>query len=325
MISFLQHLYSRIYIGFQIRHYKANNKLLWVMSILSLIVLSKIIYWSFVIRSFLGCLPPKLTGNGDIFVSLTSFPARIGIVWLTIDSIMRQKLRPANITLYLSKEEFPQKRDLLPKRLRKYENLGLRIVFVDNNLKPHKKYFYSFQDNHGKCIVTVDDDLLYDDDLLLKLWDIHSAHPGCICANKGRKISLSKDGFNSYNNWDEIIDMGDFVGSDLLACGYGGVLYPPDFYLKFRDRICDAQAIEETSLCADDLWLKAQELRADVKVCVRSYYPHPVSLPSSSKSALSTTNRDMIKNGNDNQWILLDNKYNLRELILRNDQENIIS
>lgn len=90
-------------------------------------------------------LPKQKTTQGEkMVVSLTTFPLRIGKVYLTIQSILRQS-RPADrVLLWLSKEEFPEEAQL-PENLLRLKERGLDIRFCDN-IRSFKKVFYTAQE-----------------------------------------------------------------------------------------------------------------------------------------------------------------------------------
>lgn len=52
-----------------------------------------------------------------IIVSLTSYPARISTVHLTIDTLLSQTRKADKIILWLAPEQFPNKEDDLPAQL----------------------------------------------------------------------------------------------------------------------------------------------------------------------------------------------------------------
>ena len=62
-----------------------------------------------------------------VIVSLTSFPARIDTVYITIRSILMQSLKPDIIILWLAQEQFPEKEKELPYNLLKLKKYGLTI------------------------------------------------------------------------------------------------------------------------------------------------------------------------------------------------------
>ena len=78
-------------------------------------------------------------------VSLTSYPKCIRMAFDVIRSLEQQTKLPDKVVLYLSKEEFPEQKfapDVIPYT----GKLDFMIRWVDGNLKPHKKYFYAFQE-----------------------------------------------------------------------------------------------------------------------------------------------------------------------------------
>lgn len=183
----------------------------------------------------------------DIVVSLTSFPVRINYVWLTIETIKRQTLRPLKIILYLSKEQFPHQEQDLPQNLLNECDELFEIKFVDDDLRSHKKYYYAFQEYSDKNIVIFDDDLFYESHILEALYKGHRENPQCIISSLAIMIT---DG-RKYKDWEKN-KRKNFSSLNLIAIGVGGVLYPPRCY---AERVFDIDAIKENCYKADDLWL----------------------------------------------------------------------
>ena len=59
----------------------------------------------------------------NIIVSLTSYPKRIGTVWLTIETLLRQSVKPDEIILWLAQEQF-KSIDVLPRELIELQKCG---------------------------------------------------------------------------------------------------------------------------------------------------------------------------------------------------------
>ena len=147
-----------------------------------------IIGWSYVYKAcklFLNIFYPiihksrkkiGINSESEIIVSLSSFPKRINNVWITIETIMEQTKQPKKIILWLAEDLFPNKEADLPKNLLKLKKYGLEIQFCED-LWPHKKYFFSMKKYPDDIIVTVDDDVLYPDNMLEQLWKIHQKYP----------------------------------------------------------------------------------------------------------------------------------------------------
>ena len=116
-----------------------------------------------------------------VIVSLTSFPARINKVWLTIETILRQMEKPDKVLLWLYKDEFKDKK-ALPRNLLRLAHRGLEIRFCDENLRSHLKYYYTMLSYPDANIIVIDDDMLYPPDLIKKLKIFNVKYPeGIIC------------------------------------------------------------------------------------------------------------------------------------------------
>lgn len=114
-----------------------------------------------------------------IIISLTSYPKRIGDVWITIETLLRQTVKPDMIILWLADTQF-NGIESLPKKLIDLQKSGLTIRFC-KDLKSHKKYFYTMQEYPEDLIILVDDDMFYPYDMIEKLLKLHYEYPQDIC------------------------------------------------------------------------------------------------------------------------------------------------
>lgn len=291
--------------------YKQSNKLLWIICNVAYRLVEWIIMGVLYMHKYFAIYPQPLKNESGIIISLTSFSKRINNVWMVIDSMFYQKSLPERVFLYLSKEEFPNERKDLPQRLLHYENIGLEICFRANNLMPHKKYFYALQEHPDKCVITIDDDMYYRDDLVEHLLSLHKRFPNCICSNTIHTIALRNNDFESYKNWKSFSAPNK---PSLLNCAIGcnGILYPP-YIFKNRD-VFDVANILKLSLRADDLWLKAHEILERIEVVSGEYYCAGPTIIGSQIVALMDSN--CINNGNDCVWKILDEKFGLHAKLL---------
>ncbi len=197
-----------------------------------------------------------------IIVSFTSYPKRFASIPLTVKSILYQSCKPDKIVLYLAKEECAEQ---LPQQLLKLQQYGLEIVFVNEseNLKSHKKYFYSMPEYPEDVIITIDDDIMYPKNMIKKLYQSFQSYPNCVSASRVHRIKIENHNLCRYNDWD-ICCKDEYEPSDwLFATGCGGVLYPPGI---LPERTFNRTLILKLCLNADDVWLKFMELMNGVKV-----------------------------------------------------------
>lgn len=230
----------------------------------------------------------NLGRNKKIIVSLTSFPQRITVVHLTIESILHQTMLPDKIILWLSEQQFPKKK--IPERLSKLTSRGVEIRFVDGDLRSHKKYYYAMKEFIEDIIITIDDDIYYRNDLIENLIFWHNKYPEKIIANWLRIVKLDLQGNSTYRSWPEATKQGEVIFRG-CAIGCAGVLYPP--YSLYED-VCDENLIKELCLTADDIWLASQASLKHTDYVFTNYKQHHLSVRIHNNITLLDQNR--IKN-----------------------------
>ena len=227
--------------------------------------------------------------NADtIIVSFTSYPARIKNVWMTAATLLAQSYQDMYVVLWLSKDQFPEGMRGLPKKLQRLRKKGLDIRFVDDDLRPHKKYFYAMQEFPNNNIVTVDDDILYHPDLVFCLLDCHKKHQNCVVCNRGVVIK-----HGAYRTWPLNTFFCD-ERTDVMPTGIGGVFYPAHIFDETP--IFDSETIRRTCLNGDDLWLNLMTRLAKRKVVQTDFSMGLITILSSQHSALCKENIEEDRN-----------------------------
>ncbi len=205
-----------------------------------------------------GCNP-----DSDVVVSLTTYPARIKTVWCTVASLLNQTYKPFKVLLYLSKEQFPEGIESLPKNLTRLQNRGLEIVFVEGDLKPHKKYYYALKEYTDYMVITADDDIFYPENHIEFFVKASHRFPDAVICTRSHMVTMEdaeSRRFAPYNSWDEqLTSEPNYV---TMPVGCNGALYKRRF---FDDELFDKDKIMELSLYTDDLWLKIMELKNGTK------------------------------------------------------------
>ncbi len=190
------------------------------------------------------------THEEDITVSLTTFGERIETVYLTLESLARQTIKPTNVWLWLSNTEFKGKP--LPISLERLKVRGLEIKYCED-IKSYKKLIPTLRELKKGVVITIDDDVVYPENTIEKLIRAHQKYPESICCNIAKRITYSSNGdILPYNDWDVYVKESE--PSDLLLpIGVGGVLY---FEGCFDDKVLNFELFNELSPSADDLWFK---------------------------------------------------------------------
>lgn len=203
--------------------------------------------------------------QSNLIASLTSFPARIEHVWITIESLFQQSYKPWKVVLVLAEEEFPGKK--LPKTLEDQVDRGLEIIWVSRNTRSFKKLLPVKEKYPSSYIVTFDDDIIYETKRTERLVRFYKSNPGCIVACRGKEVLLAKQGFMPYMEWP----MANRKSPDgkVLATGVGGILYPPG--LLNEQMLLDIDNAQRLTPTADDIWFWATAVYSNVPVRCLAY------------------------------------------------------
>ena len=265
-----------------------------------------VFYWEFFTVKKQDYRKMKALRSRKIIVSLTSFPARIGLVARTLAPIFAQTHPADKVLLWLAPSQFPEKEADLPQNLLQLVADGKLEIRWGRNLMPHMKYFYTMQEFPEDVVVTIDDDIIYPKDMLEKLYKSYLMYPEAVSAMRAHLILWDENNrIRPYNQW--IMETYGCIhkpSMQLFATGVGGVLYPPKL---FDPIFFDEEVIVKTCLRADDLWLKAMEAISDVPVVVADQAEILECFPGSQETALSSSNVDQNQNdvqlGNIIQWL----------------------
>lgn len=197
----------------------------------------------------------EITYPEQVIVSLTSFPPRMPTIATCVKSLKLQSYRADRILLWLSLDQFPGREAGLPETLLALVDDQFQIRWVEGDLGPHKKYFYAMQEFPDAVIITVDDDVAYNIELVGALVRGHRDRPNCIIAGRTNLIRFRPDGsFRTYDHWAyDYQHLREAETYSLLPTGIGGVLYPPR---ALPPQAFDVEGIKTSCPHADDLWLK---------------------------------------------------------------------
>lgn len=199
-------------------------------------------------------------------ISVTSFPARIEKIWITLDCLLRQTFKPDKVILWLANEQFPDKK--LPDSLLRLQERGLEIKFCED-LKSHKKFYYTMLENPDANVITFDDDVYYPNYILEKLVETHKKFPEAVVANFAHKVVINNGKIANYMKWKHKFKAIKEPSHWLLQVGVGGVLYPSG---KLYKDAFDKNLIFAVSPRSDDVWLKTQCYLNDTKIVTNNYF-----------------------------------------------------
>lgn len=211
--------------------------------------------------------PKGVDGASQVIVSLTSFPARIGKVYLTVETLLRQTVRPQKVVLWLADSQFPGRE--LPPRLRRLERYGLEIRWCED-LRSHKKYYESLREYPECTLVTADDDTFYPESWLRDLTETAARWPNTVVCMLATEMRFADGRPLPYVQWPYMTEALTAPRMDLLPIGCEGVLYPPHI---LHPDVLDKDFFMAACRNADDLWLRAMSLRNGIRVMTANPAP----------------------------------------------------
>lgn len=242
-----------------------------------------------------------LTHSPRIIVSLTSYPPRISTVWQTIRSLLAQKTLPDKIIIWLCKTEFPRGERDLPDSLKKVLWHDVEIRWVDDNLGPHKKYFWALQEFADDIVITADDDLIYRNTMISDLMSMHQKFPHAVIASRTHLMMFQDNGeLKPYKHW--IFEAPHYyprlvgiASPRLFATNGAGTLYPPH---SMPAETFNKPAIMGLCPNADDLWLKVMQIKAGIPV-VASTDDQLLNYVPGTQGQAALTHENIDRGGND--------------------------
>jgi hypothetical protein len=192
--------------------------------------------------------------NENIIVSLTTYSKRIYDVYVVIESLLNQTLKPNKIILWLDEDEFNE--HTIPSLLNRQQTRGLEIGYC-KDLKSYKKLIPTLEKYPKHIIITADDDIIYPFDLIENLFKEYVKDKQCIHYNRGHKMTRDKKGrLRCYQDW-----IWEYQGIEKslfhFPTGGAGALYPPHC---FHEDILREDLFLKLAPAADDVWFKAMTL-----------------------------------------------------------------
>ncbi len=186
-----------------------------------------------------------------VTVSLTSYGARLRTAHLAVESILRGRVKPSRVILWIAEEERVAR---LPGGLRRLAARGVEIRYVQDD-GPHKKYWpiISELDELPLAVVVADDDVIYPRYWLAELTEEHDRTGREVIAHRAALVDIDESGnIKPYVEWQHALK-GE-CGPRVLPTGMGGVLYGR---LALEAVAARGTGFRIVAPRADDLWLHA--------------------------------------------------------------------
>lgn len=210
----------------------------------------------------------QINKKNPVYISLTSIFKNQDILIQTLQSIMKQTRPPDKICLYLSEEPYIlddgfKDKKITNSKLLKYinDNSIIDIKWV-KNIGSYRKLLPLLKDKWDEdcIIITIDDDTIYDTNLIENLVNDYHKHK-CVIGYRGFTPSFDKLENFDYRKHVKLQHLSLYN----FFTGKGGILYKPQFFHKTHDLIFNDKIYLDTCPTGDDIWFYIVRLLNNVK------------------------------------------------------------
>lgn len=197
--------------------------------------------------------------NPQLIVSLTSFPARIKVVAKTINTLLRQTVKPDKLILWLADSQFPTKEQELPIELLKLKEYGLEIRWCED-LRSYKKLVPTLREFPNDIIVTADDDLYYQEDWLESLYNEYLKDPKNVYTRRSTGVLKRRDYVKIIPHYDNENYAPSYINQIM---GGAGTLYSPN---SLHRDVLDTKKCMNLIPTYDDIYFWAMAVANGTKI-----------------------------------------------------------
>lgn len=260
-------------------------------------------------------LLPEVKKKDNVTVSLTSHGKRVAdFAPFAIYSIFHQTMLPNRIVLNINREKWTE--DNLPELIKKLQIAGLEVNLCED-VGPHTKLLPALEKYPDDVIITVDDDVYYEDCLIADLLaDFRQKNEPCVICRAGSVLAMQSNEILPYSHWQDA-EKYAAKNSIISPHGYCGVLYAPHI---FSDEVFNKSVYRQYCKNADDIWFSIIEIIEHIPVYMSSrpnsnmiYVDHSNEYVAQNSDALHFGNAEGGRN--DEQLAALVEHYHLNELV----------
>jgi hypothetical protein len=181
-------------------------------------------------------------------VAVTSHPARFAALAKSLTALKTQTVQPQSIQVFIADNDVKS----LPESIVQLEKSGYITIVPCEDLGSGKKLIPALAKQGKLPIVTIDDDLYFDNDLFLHLMINHYLYPKAIIAARVHRLAVDESGdVRPFSSWHKHYDLGEGPAADLMPTTGAGTLFPPK---SMHDDATNTALYTKLSHNTDDLW-----------------------------------------------------------------------
>jgi hypothetical protein len=245
---------------------------------------------------------PFIQGNEPDWkfeVSVTTHPARFNALAISLSALKAQILQPQSINVYIADADMA----VLPNSIRELEKSGYITINSCDDLGSGKKLIPALKAQRNLPIITIDDDLYFENELFLHLMINHYLYPDAIIAARVHRLAVNEAGdVLPFSTWHKHYDLTEGPAKDLMPTTGAGTLFPSK---ALHEDASDSALYTKLSHNTDDLWWFFQARRKGTLIRRLSGLDHLSFIDSTQEVGLW-------KNGNQDR-----NEVNLKALLVQ--------
>lgn len=201
-----------------------------------------------------------------LIISLTTIPERINRVYLAIETLLKQSLKPDYLILWVKKTDFALEdlynKNRYTRKLTYQIKRGLQIEFCED-LFSYSKIIHSLEKYPKAIIVTADDDLYYSKYWLKELYESYIMNPEYVHCHMARHIiKSSKNSLLTLTQWSKNKVKLQRPSFNNFPYSGAGCLFPPQ---SLHPEVFNVKVFLKISPYCDDAWFKAMTILNNVK------------------------------------------------------------
>jgi SAM-dependent methyltransferase len=210
----------------------------------------------------------------SIYVSITSIFKNQHILFQTLQSIISQTLQPAKIFIYLSEKPYILDTGFENKIITNIDLLNLiennkNLIQLNwvKNTGSYRKLLPLLQEkwNENCLIITIDDDVLYNNNLIYNMVNSYEKHK-CVIGNRGFTPKLNKLEEFNYMTRDKLTEKHIYN----FVTGKGGILYHPNFFYETKELMFNEEIYMKICDKQDDIWFYFMRIKNNIECCIDS-------------------------------------------------------
>ena len=193
--------------------------------------------------------------KAEVVVSLTSYGKRVlDALPYALYSMLVQEQLPSRIIVYLDKKTCVE-----DKLLKEIALKGVEFRFC-KDVRSFTKLVPALLDFPDTPIITIDDDIYYDNRLVADLYAAYQKSDKHTVIGVSGLIAQKRNGnYLPYSQWQNSVWGNEY--SDYSLYGVSGIIYPPHI---FDDEITKSDIFLSLCPTADDIWFWAMEKRQSI-------------------------------------------------------------